>query len=67
MQKLVDIYKLLDGKKTYILAAIIAVLNLLVAFGWLDHEVAETISLLLGGGALATLRSGVTKSKPVTE
>ncbi len=61
MKKLIDLYKLLDGKKTYIIAAVIAVLNLLVAFGVLPHEVIETIDYILVALGLGTLRSGIAK------
>ena len=51
----------LKGKKTYLLAA----LGALVAFahfaGWLDSEAAGTLLVLLGFGTGAALRAGVAK------
>ena len=66
MQKLIDFYKLLDGKKTYIIVAIISILNLAVAFGWLPHEVIENFDYILVALGLGALRSGVAKSSQVT-
>jgi hypothetical protein len=52
---------LLDGKKTYIVAVVIAVLNLAVAFGWISPENLETINVVLVALGLGALRAGVSK------
>jgi hypothetical protein len=51
----------LDGKKTYITAAVLALASFALAMGWLDREQYEIIAGLLGSLGLAALRSGVTK------
>lgn len=61
MQKLVNLWVLLDGKKTYIIAVVTAVLNLAVAFGWLSVDNLTQINVVLGALGLGALRSGVSK------
>ncbi len=61
MQKLVDFYKLLDGKKTYIVAFVIATLNITAAFGLLSAEAIETINFVLVALGLGAIRAGVAK------
>lgn len=51
----------LEGKKTYLVAFVGALLNLLVAFNVLSVENLEQINVLLGALGLATLRAGVNK------
>lgn len=51
----------LQGKKTYIIAVVMAVLNLLVAFEVISVEQIETINVVLASLGLATLRAGVSK------
>lgn len=51
--------KLLEGKKTYIVAAVMAVLNLLVAFNAISPEHLTQINTLLGALGLAALRAAV--------
>ncbi len=51
----------LDGKKTYITAAVLGLASFALAMGWLDREQYEIIAGLLGSLGLAALRSGVTK------
>lgn len=55
MNKLVQLYNTLEGKKTYIIAVVTAVLNLAVAFGWVTPEHLAQINMVLvalGFGAL---------------
>jgi hypothetical protein len=52
-----NLLKQLEGKRTYIIAAIIAILNLLVAFDVISPEQIETINIVLGSLGLATLRA----------
>lgn len=52
----------LNGRKTYIIAVIIALLNLAVAFGWISPENLAQINMVLGALGLGALRSGVAKS-----
>jgi hypothetical protein len=52
----------LDGKKTYITAAALALASFALAMGWLDREQYEIIVGLFGSLGLAALRSGVTKT-----
>ena len=58
MQKLLNF---LDGKKTYIVAFLAAVLNFAVAVGWLSVEDLQQINVVLGALGLASLRAGVNK------
>lgn len=52
----------LDGKKTYIAAAALALASFALAMGWLDKEQYQVIVGLLGSLGLAALRSGVANS-----
>ena len=55
MNKLISLYKLLDGKKTYIVAVVTAILNLAVAFGWVSVDQLTQVNMVLvalGFGAL---------------
>jgi hypothetical protein len=61
MKKLIELYQLLDGKKTYIVAVIVAVLNLLAAFGIISPDQITSINIILGALGLSALRAGVTK------
>ena len=58
MQKLLNF---LDGKKTYIVAFLAAVLNFAVAVGWLSVDDLQQINVVLGALGLASLRAGVNK------
>jgi hypothetical protein len=58
MQKLINA---LYGKKTYIIAVVIAVLNLAVAFGWISPENLAQINMVLGALGLGALRASVSK------
>ncbi len=53
-----------DGKKTYIVAAAVALAVFAHSLGWIDDNTFQVILGLLGAGGLAALRAGVTKSGP---
>lgn len=61
MQKLQDLYYRLDGYKTYIIAIVAAVVNLLVALGWLTTEHLDTINVILVALGGAAIRAGIKK------
>ena len=52
----------LQGKKTYITAAVVALASFALAMGWLTKEQYQVIIGLLGSLGLAALRSGVTRA-----
>ena len=52
---------LLDGKKTYIVALVLAVLNLAVAFNWVTVDQLTQINTILVALGLGALRSGINK------
>jgi hypothetical protein len=54
----------LDGKKTYITAAVLGLASFALAMGWLDKAQYQVIVGLLGSLGLAALRSGVAKTGP---
>jgi hypothetical protein len=54
-----DLLNFLDGKKTYIVAVVIAVLNLAVACGWISSAHLEQINLILVAFGLSALRRAV--------
>jgi hypothetical protein len=51
----------LEGKKTYITAAVAALASFAVAMGWLSQEQYQVVLGLLGSLGLAALRSGVAR------
>ncbi len=53
---------MLEGKKTYITAAVLGLASFALAMGWIDKEQYQVIVGLLGSLGLAALRSGVAKS-----
>lgn len=55
----------LEGKKTYITAAVLALASFALAMGWLSKDQYQVILGLLGSLGLAALRSGVAKGGPV--
>jgi len=52
----------LSGKKTYIVAALMAIATGAKFLGYLSPEAYTTVEGLLLGGGLAALRAGVAKS-----
>lgn len=55
------ILKFLDGRKTYTVAACLAVLVFLKSINKIDQATYDQLQVLLLGGGLAALRSAVTK------
>jgi hypothetical protein len=53
---------MLSGYKTYIIAAVAAIVTGLYYAGVVDQTVYDTLMGFLGAGGLATLRAGVAKS-----
>ena len=53
--------KSLAGKKTYIVALVIALLNLAVAFGWVSPDHLTQINMVLTALGIGALRSAVGK------
>lgn len=58
-----NLFEKLKGKKTYIVAAVIAVVNLLAAFGVIDAEQIESINLVLAALGVGTIRHAMAKTK----
>lgn len=54
-----NLLKKLEGKRTYIIAVIIAVLNLAVAFNWISPDNLTQINFVLGALGLGALRAAV--------
>lgn len=54
----------LEGKKTYITAAALALTSFSLAVGWINRDQYEIALGLLGSLGLTALRAGVTKSGP---
>jgi hypothetical protein len=55
---------MLQGKKTYLVAAVMAALAFARGLEWLTPEQFETLMGLAGSIGLMALRAGVTKSGP---
>lgn len=51
----------LYGRKTYIIAFLMAALNLAVAFGWISSDNLTQMNVVLGALGLGALRAGVNK------
>lgn len=51
----------LEGRKTYTIAAITALINLAVAFGWISPDHLEQINMVLVAFGGAALRAGINK------
>lgn len=58
-----DLLKKIEGKKTYIVAFILATLNLLVVFNVISPEQVESINYALVALGLGTIRSGIKNNK----
>jgi hypothetical protein len=56
-----EIQEMLKGYKTYIIAALIAVLAGLHAMGYIDEATYQTLLALLGAGGLSTVSAKVNK------
>ena len=55
---------MLAGYKTYIVAALMALISMAYTAGLIDGTAYQAILGILGAGGLATLRAGVSKSGP---
>lgn len=55
----------LNGKKTYISAAILGLATFALSVNWITQEQYNTIMGIAAAVGLAALRAGVTKSGPV--
>ena len=53
---------MLNGKKTYIMAALMAIGAFARGMGWLDQNQFELLLSVAGSMGLAALRSGVSKT-----
>lgn len=56
-----NLINVLEGRKTYIIAFVLAVLNVAVAMGWVSPEHLTQINVVLGALGLTALRAGVSK------
>jgi len=56
MKRLIDFLK---GKKTYVVAVIIAVVNLAVAFGYISPDHLTQINIVLGALGLGAVRDAI--------
>lgn len=57
------ILNLLRGKKTYLLAATVALVVFLELAGLVDPALAMQLKVLLGAGGAAALRAGINKAQ----
>ena len=55
-------FKFLEGKKTYLVAFLVALDTLIYKLGYINEAVYTTILGFLGAGGLASLRAGMTKN-----
>lgn len=51
----------LSGKKTYIIAFVLAVVNFGVAIGWISPEHLEQINVILVALGIGAIRAGISK------
>lgn len=56
-----DLLLFLEGKKTYLMAILLIVIEVLRFYGILSHEVANSLEVFVGAGGLAALRGGVSR------
>lgn len=59
--------QMFKGKKTYITAALLALLVFARGMGWLDQQQYELLLGLAGSLGLAALRAGISNSKEVSD
>ena len=55
----------LDGKKTYVIGALLALVSVAYAMKYIDQQTYLTIMGILNAGGMASMRHGVEKSGPV--
>lgn len=58
-----DLLKQLQGKKTYLVGAVLFIVAGAKAAGLIDPEIADQILTFLGSAGLLTLRAAVAKSQ----
>lgn len=56
-----QVLEFLEGKKTYGIAVLIALVAVAEIVGWIDSTVADSMYFLLGAGGIATLRNAIAK------
>lgn len=56
---ILNLWNMLEGKRTYIIALVMAVLNLLVAFNAITPEHLSQINVILGALGLGAVRSAL--------
>lgn len=61
MDKILNLINRLDGYKTYILGIVTAVLNLLVALGWVSVDNLNQINVVLAALGGMAIRDGIAK------
>ena len=61
MNLLSDISKVFSGRKTYLVAALLAIGVFAVNVGWIDQKTYDSLFGILVAAGLATLRAGVGK------
>lgn len=54
------IWGLFSGRKTYIVAALLAIATFALNVGWIDQETFNTIQTLLLAAGLGTIRAAIT-------
>ncbi len=59
MKKLQEVFNWFVGKRTYLIAIVMAVLNLAVAAGWISPEYLGEINAVLVALGFGALRAGV--------
>ncbi len=59
MEKVINVFDWFIGKRTYIVAIAMAVLNLCVAAGWISPEYLAQINAVLVALGIGALRLGV--------
>ena len=60
-QIIMNIVKMLSGKKTYIFAVLVGLVAVAQYLNWIPNEVAITLFGLLGAGSVASMRSAINK------
>ena len=61
MNLLTELSKVFKGRRTYLVAALLALGVFAVNVGWIDQKTHDTLFGILAAAGLATLRAGVGK------
>lgn len=59
----VEVVRYLRGKKTHVIALLVACVALAYAVGWIDQSTFATLATMLGALGLSAIRAGVEKLK----